>query len=43
MYVYKLNSRYFRNENSKWFENLNITTLHPSEANRVDDNVLMFV
>ena len=36
---YKLNSWYFQNKKSKWFENLNITTLHPSEANRVVENV----
>ena len=38
-YEYELNSRYFRNEKSKWFQNLNITAPHLSEANRVSENV----
>ena len=42
-YVYKLNSRFFRNENSKLLENFNITTPHPSETNKIVENILMFV
>ena len=38
-YHYKHNSRHFEKKKNKWFENLKITTPHPSGANRVVENV----